>query len=159
MKNNNGVTLMALTIIIIVLLIITSVATYSGLNTLKDAKENAKLSELGIIQQAVIENYTKYKLTKNNMYIRGDAVDYNEVNNLATEMNVKLLITSAYTIESDQKSTSYYYRLEKNDLEEMDISQVEDSYIVNYETGEVLNETQKKTSTGKALYIYATESK
>ena len=35
------------------------------------------------------------------------------------------------------------------------IKKEEDTFIVNYKTGEVINETKKTTKSGKALYIYA----
>ena len=61
MKSNKGITLIALAVTIIVLIIIASVGTYSGVQALRDSKENAQLSEVRMIQQAVLENYTKYK--------------------------------------------------------------------------------------------------
>ena len=76
MENNKGITLIALAITIIVLLIIASVGTYSGVEALRDAKEEAQISELNMVKQPVVENYTKYLTTKNNMYIRGTKLHY-----------------------------------------------------------------------------------
>ena len=39
----------------------------------------------------------------------------------------------------------------------MDIYNIKDTYIVNYKTGEVYNETQKTTNDGNILYICAVE--
>ncbi len=48
-----------------------------------------------------------------------------------------------------------YYRLTPTDLEKLKIESDDDTkytYIVNYSTGEVYNETKQKTSLGKTLY-------
>lgn len=153
MKNEKGITLIALTVTIIVLLILASVGTYSGVNALRDAKEEKQIAELGMLQQPLVENYTKYLTTKNDMYLRGEAVAYDDVSAIASEMGVTLKV-SEYTVE-EGKSPEYYYRLSTSDLKEMGVSQVEDSYIVNYKTGEVINETLKVTMSGQPLYVYA----
>ena len=153
MKNEKGITLIALTVTIIVLLILASVGTYSGVNALRDAKEEKQIAEVGMLQQPLVENYTKYLTTKNDMYLRGEAVEYDDVSAIASEMGVTLKV-SAYTVE-EGKSPEYYYRLSTSDLKEMGVSQVEDSYIVNYKTGEVINETLKVTMSGQPLYVYA----
>lgn len=158
MKRNKGITLIVLAITIIVLIIIASVGTYSGISALRSSKENAQLSEVRMVQQAVVENYTKYKTTENDMYIRGTAVSYEDVNELLAEME-ETPKTIEYTISNpSEKSPYYYYRLSETDLKDMDISQAEgDTFIVNYATGEVINENLKVTRTGKALYVFATE--
>ena len=49
-----------------------------------------------------------------------------------------------------------YYRLRKLDLSELGLSSndvTNSSYIVNYSTGEVYNETSKTTKSGKVLYV------
>ena len=76
MKNNNGITLIALTVTIIVIIIIASVGTYSGMNSLREATERKQIAEVGVLQQAILENYTKYLTTKNNIYIRGTQLTY-----------------------------------------------------------------------------------
>ena len=39
MKNQKGVTLIALVVMIIIILVIATITTYSGVNTLQDSKE------------------------------------------------------------------------------------------------------------------------
>ena len=136
MKRNKGITLIVLAITIIVLIIIAWVGTYSGISALRSSKENAQLSEVRMVQQAVVENYTKYKTTENDMYIRGTAVSYEDVNGLLAEMG-ETPKTIEYTISNpSEKSPYYYYRLSETDLKDMDISQAEgDTFIVNYATG------------------------
>ena len=55
-----------------------------------------------------------------------------------------------------------YYNLKsfvKNNeqFKELGITDIKDTYIVNYKTGEVYNETQKTTNDGNILYICAVE--
>lgn len=61
MRNQNGITLIALTITIIVLLILVSISTYSGINIVQSTKMTAFTSELKIMQTQVNEIYQKYK--------------------------------------------------------------------------------------------------
>lgn len=165
MKNNKGVTLIALTVTIIVLMIIASVATYSGIEALRDAKEEAQISEINMMKQAVVENYTKYQTTKDVMYLRGNILKYAEIisviNNLNSKSNTAVSLRAANygndLNELSEKKIEYYYELTNNDLSEMGVSQVEDVYIVNYKTGEVINKTLLTTRTGIPLYTYSIE--
>lgn len=59
--NNRGITLAALVITIIILLILASVATYSGLNVVKFSKLTTFTTEMKIMQTKVNEIYQKYK--------------------------------------------------------------------------------------------------
>ena len=72
MKNQKGITLIALVITIIILLIIASVATYTGINAIQDSKNQSYMSEVEMLKQVVLENYTKYLTTKDEQYIRGE---------------------------------------------------------------------------------------
>ena len=160
-RKNKGITIIALTITIIILLIIASVSISIGINSIRDSKENLKLSELNMIQQAVLENYTKYKTTKNEMYILGEKVSYSDMQNLINEMNsqtsttenIELKVTD-YTSETLDISM-YYYELSQEDLEKMEIDNVDETYIVNFSTGEVINKTLLITGKGKPLYTYS----
>ena len=75
MKDNKGITLIALAITIIILIIIASVSTYSGVEALKDSRAEARKSEIKMIQQAVLENYALYQKT-NDTKIERNAKQY-----------------------------------------------------------------------------------
>lgn len=171
MKKDSGITLIALAVTIIVLLIIASVSVYSGIDSMKDAKENQQISELNMMRQAVVENYTKYLETQDlnvtqlekkenaDRYLVGIAVAYEEVEEIKNEIDntIQLKQDNYGTIKST-KQPEYYYRLSAEDLETLKIAQLEDTYIVNYKTGEVMNETQKISKRGTPLYTYAVET-
>lgn len=166
MKNNKGITLIALTITIIVIIIIASVGTYSGVQALKDAKEEAQIAEVGMIQQAILENYTKYKTTGNIKYLVGTQIDYtivekviNDINRKASEAEIMLKISKSdyesldFSIDNNKQYA--YYELDKEHLVALGIQQEEETFIVNYSTGEVINKDLLVTRKGKPLYIYA----
>ena len=56
-KNEKGVTLIALAVMIIVIVIIASVTVYSGTNSIQNAKQRRLKVELDMVQHAVLENY------------------------------------------------------------------------------------------------------
>jgi len=163
MKNNKGITLIALTVTIIVLLIIASVGTYSGVEALRNANEEAQVTELNMLQQAVVENYTKYLATKDSQYIRGTKVGYTDIKRIINDMNSQENVTKTVTLKkgnyaADDDISQYYYRLTKRDCENMGLEQVKDTYIINYSTGEIINSKKLVTKSGTPLYIYSTEA-
>ena len=163
MKNQKGITLIALVITIIILLIIASVATYTGINAIQDSKNQSYMSEVEMLKQVVLENYTKYLTTKDEQYIRGEPIAYIDMLSLVDNINSnsKQSITLKMLDYGDSISSKlpiYYYRLSEEDLKEMEVSITnEDSYVVNYYTGEVFNETLRVTKDGTPLYTYAVD--
>ena len=119
-----------------------------GTYNIKNSESNTKLSELNIIQHAVLERYTKATLTHE---------DY--PGELLNSDSSELLEMKNVGIELKGTDTEYYKLTQDNGLTELGIKEAEDEYIVNYETGEVFNLTNKKTETGELLYVYAKEAK
>ena len=156
MKNQKGVTLISLVITIVVLLIIVSISTYTGLENAKETKESARVVELQLVQQAVMQKYTKYNLTGDEHILQGVAyTDFVELNSLIAEIQEKIGVT----IELKDDSANNYYLLDKTSLAELGITNTEDEYIVNYTTGEVLNKTKLvNTESKEPLYIYSKTS-
>lgn len=138
-KLNKGITLVALVITIIVVLILAGVTVYTGTNSAGKVKDKKLKSELGIVQHAVLEQYTKYSLTKNENDLKGLKLNESQIQEIESDMNITL-------------NGTYYY-LDKLSMESIGIGNVDDVYVVNYSTGEVLNNTVRKTSEGEILYI------
>lgn len=146
-NTTNGITLVVLVITIVVLIIITGVSI-TGTIRGKDETEEAKLfSELNMVQHAVLERYTKSQLTKETL--PGTTMLMSEVQLIIDDINS----STGENIQLKGKEADYK-KLEQSDLEKLGITG-EDTYIVNYNTGEVINETIKVTKAGKALYIYS----
>ena len=77
MKNKKGITLMSLVITIIVIMIIASIATYSGANMVRYAKYNKAKAEIKIIQTQVGKWYTEYKDGNNDVLNYGKGLNEN----------------------------------------------------------------------------------
>ena len=162
-ENNKGITLMALIITIIVLMIITGIgigASTGMRGNINESKEAMATAELSKIQQAVLENYVKYKQMNQESFLKGEVISYDdaleEFNQLGLDSNQKLKAASYDTTTAGDPSL-FYYKLDKMHLKEMGLQNIDndDQYIVNYSSGEVFNITQKKTSSGNVLYVYA----
>lgn len=158
LKNQKGITLIALVVIIVVLLILTGVAINMSKEGIRESKEDAMLSELGMVQNAILQRKIKADLTDETY--PGDKIDIATVNSVITEINNQQ--TAGEDIElkdnSEGKDNNYYLLTNSNNgLSNLGITNSVDEYIVNYETGEVINSTTKVTESGKPLYMYAKE--
>lgn len=148
MKEKKGITLVTLVITVIIMLILTGITIYLGVDEIEQARERQLLTEVEMVSHAVYEAYVGYQKTKNETYLVGEIISKEVANILANEMGVILV-----SIPSDYAEVEKaYYRLTPADLEKIGIQKSEDNYIVNYASGEVMNETQKMTQSGKALY-------
>lgn len=157
-NKEKGITLLALVVTIIMLIILASTIVNIGQNEIKESEENAKLSELGIVQNAILQRKTKADLTDEDY--PGETIIEANINLEKTieEINNNRASGEEEIIKKDDDNSNYYFlSTENGGLEELGITNSEDAYIVNYETGEIINYTTKLTETGKPLYIYAIE--
>ena len=158
MDHEKGITLLALVTTIIVLIILVSTIVNISQNGIKESKEDTMLSELGIVQNAILQRKTKADLTDEDY--PGETIIEANINLEKTieEINNNRASGEEEIIKKDDDNSNYYFlSTENGGLEELGITNSEDAYIVNYETGEVINYTTKLTETGKPLYIYARE--
>lgn len=150
-KEEKGISLIALIITVIVMLIIAAITIYAGTDEIRNSKEKQAIAELGMVNHAVYERYIQYTKTKNTAILIGTGITKAEAQSLASQMGVTLIeIPSSYN-----EVESAYYRLNPTDLVKIGIHDSKDTYIVNYVTGEVMNETKKTTQAGKVLYAYS----
>lgn len=150
-RKNSGITIIILVITIILLLIIGGISLGVGLNSKEEITENKQLSELEMIQNALLQRYTKSQLTKEDL--PGTIIQYSELQSLIQEIND----LASNNIELKGKQNEYK-ELAKNDLKELGFAENKisnDVYVVNYSTGEVINKTKKVSNNGKALYTYS----
>lgn len=146
-KEEKGVTLIALAVTIVIMLILAGVGIYEGSRGVDSANDSNLMSEAKMVQHAVLEQYTKYKTTQNKDYLIGSRMDRTFVTQVAAQIGVSLVnIPSTYT-------NADYYKLTKTDMEKLGFENVEDEYIINYVSGEVINYTQRVDSKGNALYV------
>lgn len=145
-RKEQGITLMVLVITIILLLIISGISITGTLRGHEETEEASEISELNMIQHAILERYTKAQLTKETL--PGTDIEKKQVQKIIDEINNE-------SNEQISLKGTEYKRLDTTDLSNLGIKKEEDTFIVNYKTGEVINETKKTTKSGKALYIYA----
>ena len=150
LRKTNGVTLVALIITVILLLIISGISITGTLRGHKETKEASQISELNMIQHAILERYTKAQLTKEEL--PGTTITENDVKTIIDE--IKDITGENITLKGTE-----YKELSISDLEKLGVTNEEDTFIVNYKTGEVINATKKVTESGKALYVYSRELK
>lgn len=146
MRENKGITIVTLVITIILLIIISGISITGVITNKKEVEASKQVTELKIIQHAILQKYTASLLTKE--ILPGDLIDNEQLNEIVNEINSK-------TGENIILKGTEYKELNTEDLKKLGIIDQEDVYIVNYMTGEVINKTQKVTKTGVALYIYS----
>ena len=118
-KNNKGITLTALIITIVLLTIIAGTAVYTGKDVLEDAKEEAFMQELQIIQNAV-----------NNMISKEET--HEELQTAET-----IVVKDNHPIKNEDLSKYKY--LSKNDFETLGILGINQEVFVNFETSKVFS--------------------
>lgn len=166
MKNENGITLSALVITIIVIFILASISINYGVDTLNESKAKTLEASLEMVEQAVAEQYVK--ATELNLLnvkttseqpatFVGTIIKANDLPQIAGSDSIVFQKKEelAGKTNADITYAESYYRLTPTDLENLKIESDDNTkytYIVNYSTGEVYNETKQKTSLGKTLY-------
>ena len=88
MKNEKGITLAALAITIIILLILSTVAIYSGTNTIRYVKFNKAKSEIELMQSNVNSWNQEYKNGNNNVLYYGEDLNDSSCDSVALERTV-----------------------------------------------------------------------
>ncbi len=147
MRKEKGITLIALTITIIILLILASVSTYSGISTVKSSKLNKYKQGLEIMQSQVNLLYEKYSREiegGQEIEIGEELTNSEEENNAFTGAN-----------ETDKAG----YRLfTKETLEELGIDGIEKEYLVNIAKRQVIS-LEPFEQDGEVYYTLAQLSK
>ena len=150
LRKNKGITMVALVITIIILLILAGISVTGVIRGIDETNESTQISQLEMVQHALLERKTKADLTKEKETLPGTTADYTELQNLINEINT--MSSANITLRGNKED---YKELSTADLKELGIEKETNTSIVNYKTGEVINKTQKVTKAGRALYTYA----
>lgn len=171
-KNDKGVTLVILVVTILLLLILTVIGlnlSFTGITEIEDGRE---VTQLGIIRQAIVEQYNK-AITLNQVkvpveeqrvsfWVGEPITDFSTIN-LPDEVAI-IKDESSNEFYAKRENYQYkfqeecYYRLSPEDLKNIGISDAKDTYIVNYSTCEVYNETKQLNSQSQLLYLPSTQT-
>lgn len=149
LKKAKGITMVSIVVAVVVLLIVTMVGVNFGIKGISSSKDAKLTAELQIVQHAILEQYSKYKSTKDKVYLVGNKITDEEANKIANEIGVVLVDIPNTYLNKD------YYKLDKASLTAIGIQDSSDEYIINYISGEVINSTKKKTSKNIPLYTKA----
>ena len=126
-RNDKGITLIALIITIILMLILVSVGAYNGIESYKNAKVTNFVTQMQLIQEKV------------------DQISYQEGIQLGTEVQANTstsnLITSVISSENLQNTDPLDWRyFSKQDLSKtLNIDNIQDEIVINFQTREVVS--------------------
>lgn len=127
MKSSKGVTLVTLVITITVILILTSIATYSGMNVINSSKFTAFSTELKIMQTQVNAIYQEDKEQE-------IGIELTENSNVAAQA------AKVFTASESGITSSEGYRFWSNeDVKNLGIDGVERDFFVNVQTRSVVS--------------------
>ena len=144
-KDEKGITLVALVIMVILLTIIgafsINILKNSEVNTL--FKDRSLQSELNMVQHSILERYVKYLVVKDSNLLVGKKID--NINNLPYEITFISALNKEYNLEQEYNNElpidKYYYIISNkavdniNYFELLDIENSNNIYMVNYYTG------------------------
>ena len=134
-KNSKGVTLIALVTTIIVLLILASVATYSGIEIVNSSKLTTFTTEMKIMQTQVNGLYDQWKKDEINKDAIGKDLKYNtEVEEQANQVLVEEL-----GIENSVDDIEGYRYYDQETIQELGIEGIEQEFFINIEKREVVS--------------------
>ena len=149
LRKNKGITMVALVITIIILLILAGISVTGVIRGIDETNESTQISQLEMVQHALLERKTKAQFTKEEE-LPGTEISKENLKKVLNEIKEK---TNQEIILKGKIQD--YKELNTSDLENLGISKDNDTYIVNYKTGEVINKTKLTTKSGKILYTYS----
>lgn len=143
LENNKGITLVSLVITIILLIILASIGTYSGIQVVKSAQFTAFSTELKIMQTQVNKLYEE-KRNGNDEYVDSLGVEINSDTNIQKQAN-KVFTASGIT---DQNGYKYF---DTDTIKRLNIEGVEREFFVNINKRSVVSYNGFEYE-GKAYY-------
>ncbi|MCI8965521.1 MAG: hypothetical protein HFJ43_04135 [Clostridia bacterium] len=169
-KEEKGITLIALVLTIVLLVSIVAVSINYAYDGISYGQEKKIVTELEQVQQAVMQKYVEIKQLNKDKE-ETSYIDYAKKLDISTINKYANILKNTYTDESAVDASKYYYGLTKSNLNELGIDLKKDVsekkytikaegdtvlYIVNFYYGEVLNvyysENHKTSYSNRNLY-------
>ena len=132
-KDNKGITLIALIVTIVLMLILTSVTTYTGINTYKETQVNKFVTQMQLLQAKVDELVETKTIEELNSIDLDTVTTSQETNAITTAFNQGEITTA--------DTNKYKVFTKEKVLEILDVEDVDSNIIVNFETREILSAT------------------
>ena len=130
-RENKGITLIALVITVTVLIILASVATYSGVGIIRQSKLNRFTTEMKIMQTEVNDLYQK-ATSGETVEVNGNSYSGLDIYNIGKELDSRA--NNVFTSETSGITDKSGYRLyDQPTIQGLGIEGVEEEYFVNVE--------------------------
>lgn len=127
-KDNKGITLVALIITVILILILVSITTYSGINTYKNAQVTKFVTQMQLLQ------------TKVDSLISSKEINRMEFQSPSTQEQQNAINSAFNNGEITTKDFTKYKVITKNDIVNvLDVEDVQNEIMVNIETREIVS--------------------
>lgn len=128
MKNQKGITLITLVVMIVIMLMLAGIVTTAGLDSVRNAKKNSFITELEIIQAKVDMIYQKRKQSEEDVtYYDAIGQDVSVVDQTKLETILNGISQEGYR----------YFSVE--DLKKLDLDNISQEVIINYDTRDVIS--------------------
>ena len=131
-KNEQGITLIALILTCIILGILASVGIYSGVETVRSSRFTAFTTELKVLQTNVNDWYQEYRDGNNNVLTSGDEISSNST----VQSQANLVFTAGESGITDQTGYRYF---SSDTLISLGIENIEEDYFINIEKRSVVS--------------------
>lgn len=122
MNNKSGVTLVTMVIIVIVIVIISTISIIGGTEIIGEAKESKREDNLAAVKAKI--NDLSLKQGTAGVFTPANFKKYGKV--------------ASAVLSDDAENLEGWYILDKEDLEEMGLKYVDESYLVNYDDNVVI---------------------
>ena len=122
-RNNKGITLIALIITIILMLILTGVGVSSGIESYKNAQVSKFVAQMQLIQEKV------------------DSIDENTGGTLGTELDDKVKSKVQNIISSENLFSKELIDWRYLDTKDLQLEDIQDNLFINFKTREVISTT------------------
>ena len=137
-KNHNGITLMALVITIIILIILASIGTYSGIQVVKSAQFTAFSTELKIMQTQVNKLYEKKK-NNEKILLNNVETDIEDIGTaISSSSEVQTQANKAFNASGITDTPDYKY-FDNTTIKNLNIEGVEGEFFVNIDKRSVVS--------------------
>ena len=138
LKNNKGITLMALVITIILLIILASIGTYSGIQVVKSAQFTAFSTELKIMQTQVNSLYEKKK-NNEKILLNNVETDIEDIGTaISSSSEVQTQANKAFNASGITDTPDYKY-FDNTTIKNLNIEGVEGEFFVNIDKRSVVS--------------------
>ena len=142
MKNNKGITLIALAIMVIIIIMLATITTTTGLNVIKESRYNKAVAELKIMQAKVNELYGEYKNVGTvSLPAEVNGIDISNVSNEDIIDEIEESYNSVYNksfTKTEIKADGFRFYSSDYIKNTLDVDGVNGDFIININTRTVI---------------------